>query len=319
MEELLLVALAGFCAAVVDGALGMGFGPTSSTILLSSGLSPVAASTTVNLAKVVTGFAGAVAHWRFSNIDHKLVLRLAGPGVVGAALGATVLARVDGDAIRPLLALLLLVVGLRILLRFSRPVVARPVDSAAPADADDHAGPADTDAGDTDAADVVGAGAEGPGVTAAAGIGGVTNGLVGAWGPVVTPVLMHRGVPPRYAIGSVNTAEVAVAVVAAGSLLSSGNGAGLDLGIVAAMLAGGLVGAPLAAGVVRHIPARVLGLACAALLMITQTQALLGGGHVPVPDWVAYPLVIAVVTGAALRPRLEQRRSPVVAETIRAS
>src|SRR6056297_332563 len=239
MEELLLVALAGFCAAVVDGALGMGFGPTSSTILLSSGLSPAAASTTVNLAKVVTGFAGAVAHWRFSNIDHKLVLRLAGPGIVGAAIGATVLARVDGAAIRPLLALLLLAIGLRILLRFSRPVAAaRPADP------------------DTDP-DPVGAGAEGAGVRVAAGIGGVTNGLVGAWGPVVTPVLMHRGVPPRYAIGSVNTAEVAVAIIAAGSLLSSGNGAGLDLGIVAAMLAGGLVGAPLAAGVVRYVPARV--------------------------------------------------------------
>ena len=297
MEELLLVALAGFCAAVVDGALGMGFGPTSSTILLSSGLSPAAASTTVNLAKVVTGFAGAVAHWRFSNIDHRLVLRLAGPGVLGAAIGATVLARVDGDAIRPLLALLLAVIGLRILVRFSRPVAARPADDD---DADHDLSP-------------VGAGAEGPGVTVAAGIGGVTNGLVGAWGPVVTPVLMHRGVPPRYAIGSVNTAEVAVAVVAAGSLLSSGNGAGLDLGIVAAMLAGGLVGAPLAAGVVRYIPARALGLACAALLLITQTQALLDGGHLPVAGVLAYPAIAVVVATAALRPRLERRSGAPVA------
>jgi uncharacterized membrane protein YfcA len=313
MEELLLVALAGFCAAVVDGALGMGFGPTSSTILLSSGLSPAAASTTVNLAKVVTGFAGAVAHWRFSNIDHKLVLRLAGPGVVGAALGATVLARVDGDAIRPLLALLLLVIGVRILLRFSRPVIARSADADPDLDGDTDPGAEPAAATDVD---LVGAGAEGRGVIVAGGVGGVTNGLVGAWGPVVTPVLMHRGVPPRYAIGSVNTAEVAVAVVAAGSLLSSGNGAGLDLGIVLAMLAGGLVGAPLAAGVVRYIPARVLGLAVAALLMITQTHALLGGGHLPAPGWVAYPVIAVVVAGAALRPRLEQRWTPAVAEPV---
>ena len=300
MEELLLVALAGFCAAVVDGALGMGFGPTSSTILLSSGLSPAAASTTVNLAKAVTGVAGAVAHWRFSNIDHKLVLRLAVPGMAGAAIGATVLARVDGDAIRPLLALLLLVVGLRILLRFSRPVAVRPLD---------------TDAAGADL-DPVGSGAEGPGVIVAGGIGGVTNGLVGAWGPVVTPVLMHRGVPPRYAIGSVNTAEVAVAVVAVGSLLSLGNGAGLDLGIVMAMLAGGLVGAPLAAGVVRYIPARVLGLACAALLLITQTQALIGGGHVPLTGWLAYPIVGAVVAAAAIRPRFDRRHAAPVAAAV---
>ena len=55
MGELLLIALAGFTASLVDGALGMGFGPTSSTILLGAGLSPAAASTTVNLAKVATG------------------------------------------------------------------------------------------------------------------------------------------------------------------------------------------------------------------------------------------------------------------------
>ena len=62
MGDLLLVGLAGFLASLVDGALGMGFGPTASSILLGAGLSPSAASTTVNLAKVVTGIAAAVSH-----------------------------------------------------------------------------------------------------------------------------------------------------------------------------------------------------------------------------------------------------------------
>ena len=98
--QLLLVGLAGFLACLVDGALGMGFGPTASSILLGAGLSPAAASTTVNLAKVATGLAAAVSHWRFGNIDHKLVLRLAIPGMVGAVIGVTVLANVDGDTLR---------------------------------------------------------------------------------------------------------------------------------------------------------------------------------------------------------------------------
>src|SRR3569832_72073 len=99
---------------MVAGALGMGFGPTSSSILLSAGVSPAAASATVNLAKVATGLAAGVSHWRFGNIDRSLVLRLALPGMVGAVIGTSVLVSVEGDDIKPVLALLLLLVGLRI-------------------------------------------------------------------------------------------------------------------------------------------------------------------------------------------------------------
>src|SRR5262245_45310230 len=119
-SELLLIGLAGFVASLVDGALGMGFGPTSSSILLGTGLSPAGVSTTVNLAKVFTGLAAAVSHWRFGNIDHKLVLRLAIPGMAGALIGVTVLANTDGDQLKPYLAVLLLVVAIRILIRYSQ-------------------------------------------------------------------------------------------------------------------------------------------------------------------------------------------------------
>ena len=76
MSNLVVVGAAGFVASMVDGALGMGFGPTSSSILLSSGVSPAAASASVNLAKVATGVAAGVSHWRFENVDRRLVLRL---------------------------------------------------------------------------------------------------------------------------------------------------------------------------------------------------------------------------------------------------
>ena len=236
MEELLLVALAGFCASLVDGALGMGFGPTSSSILLGTGLSPAAASTTVNLAKVVTGFAAALSHWRFRNIDHKLVLQLAIPGCVGALVGVTVLSNVDGDSIRPFLAAMLFLVGLRILVRFSLPVVSNPEEFEDIEHDPDKMPPFNS-----------------RGVSVAGATGGVTNGLIGAWGPIVTPFLLHRGLAPRFAVGSVNTAEVAVAFVAAGSLLASMGSDGVDLAVVLAMLAGGVVAAPISAWVVKHL------------------------------------------------------------------
>ena len=295
MDELLLVALAGFVASLVDGALGMGFGPTSASILLGTGLSPAAVSTTVNLAKVATGLSAAISHWRFENIDHKLVVRMAVPGMAGALIGVTILARVDEDDIRPVLAILLLLVGLRILIRFSSPVTTRVHDGVGPPSFEVH------------------------GVTVAATAGGVTNGLVGAWGPVVTPFLLHRGLPPRYAIGSVNTAEVAVAVVASGSLLASVGGDGIEGGTVLAMLIGGVIASPLAAWLIRFVPVRLLGLAVAALLLLTNVRELAGQLDIGAARWIGYAAVAVAVALAALRPWLTARRrasSPVDPEEL---
>lgn len=290
MTDLVLIALAGFFAAMVDGALGMGFGPTSASILLSSGLSPAATSATVNLAKVATGLVSGASHWRFGNIDRRLVLRLAVPGAGGAVVGATVLATVDGDALRPLLAVMLLLVGLRIAIRFSQPLPKRAEASV-----------------DLDAA---GTPAPIRGVEIAGAAGGLTNGLVGAWGPVVTPFLLHRGLAPRYAVGSVNTAEVAVAIVSAGSLIGTVGRAGIEVGVVAAMLGGGVVAAPLAAYVVRFLPARLLGLAVAGLLLLTQSRELATAGWMPVDRWYVYIVALAGIAAAAARPRLRAR--PVI-------
>lgn len=291
MSNLVVVGLAGFFASMVDGALGMGFGPTSSSILLSSGISPAAASTTVNLAKVATGLAAGASHWRFGNIDRRLVIRLAIPGAVGALIGTTVLANVDGDDIRPVLAVVLMLVGVRILIRFSR---ALPVQAVTDADL--------VDAGDPEAPPVF----DERGVEVAATAGGITNGLVGAWGPVVTPFLLHRGLAPRYAIGSVNTAEVAVAIVSAGSLITSLGGEGLELGVVLAMLGGGVAAAPLAAYVVRFVPPRLLGLAVAGLLMLTQSREIANTQDLLGSRWLAYVGIPCLLVLAALRPRLQR-------------
>lgn len=286
MGDLLIVALAGFFASMVDGALGMGFGPTSSSILLSTGISPAGVSASVNLAKIATGLAAGVSHWRLGNVDRRLVLRLALPGALGALVGTTVLASVDGDALRPFLAVLLLLVGLRILVRFSR-----PMGTATVAAEDDGPIPA----------------AATRGVELAAGAGGVTNGLVGAWGPVVTPFLLQRGLSPRYSVGCVNTAEVAVATVAAGSLLGSSGGGGIRFDVVAAMLLGGVVASPLAAYVVRWFKPRALGLAVAGLLLLTQSRELAGAIDLPVSRWVAYLGIPVAVGLAAARPHLAER------------
>jgi uncharacterized membrane protein YfcA len=286
MDELVIVFLAGFAASLVDGALGMGFGPTSASILLGTGLSPAGISTTVNLAKVATGLTASVAHWRFDNIDRRLVRRLAVPGSLGALLGVTVLASVDGDRLRPLLSVLLLVMAARILLRFSLPLpptIDHRLEDGRLSRYDER------------------------GTAVVATVGGVTNGLIGAWGPVVTPFLLQRGLPPRYAIGSVNTAEVAVAVVASGSLLASVGGGGIDVPVVVAMLAGGVLAAPLAAWVIRFLPARGLGVAVGGLLFVTNVRELASSFNLGAFRWLAYGLIALACGYAAIRPH---RRHP---------
>jgi uncharacterized membrane protein YfcA len=128
-------------------------------------------------------------------------------------------------------------------------------------------------------------------------LGGVTNGLIGAWGPIVTPYLLNRAVHPRFAIGSVNTAEVAVASASAFSLISSLGIAGVDVFMLLAMLAGGVVAAPVAAWLIRFVPATPMGVAVGILLLMTNSRPLIGwAGFTFGPLSVAmYAVMIAIL------------------------
>jgi uncharacterized protein len=269
MEHFLLFALAGFAASLVDGALGMGFGPTSSSILLGSGLAPAAVSTSVNLAKVATGVVAAISHWRFRNIDRRLVFKLAVPGCVGALAGVTVLSNVNGATLKPVLALLLSVIGLRILVKFARQTPGKVSESRESNEEPNRIPPYDQ-----------------RGVKFTALIGGMTNGMIGAWGPVVTPFLLHRSVHPRFAVGSVNTAEVAVASASALSLIASMGSGGFNVAVVVAMLLGGVVAAPVAAWLIRFVPPRPMGVAVASLLLLTNAGELAAWAGLTSRPWV---------------------------------
>jgi uncharacterized membrane protein YfcA len=241
----------------------------------------------VNLAKVVTGFAAGVSHWRFRNIDRALALRLGGFGALGAIVGVLLLSTVSAATIKPLMALLLALVGLRILMRFSRQV----------------ADPSEASEASTD--DATATTVEVPRGSSLAGFaGGITNGLIGAWGPVVTPFLLHRGVTPRYAIGTANTSEVVVAAVSSVTLLSSFGQAALDVRVIGAMLVGGVIAAPVAAWLIRHVPARPMGLATAGVLLLTNARELIAWTKLGHSSGIVYGALGALVLLAAFGPAL---------------
>ncbi|MDX2598858.1 sulfite exporter TauE/SafE family protein [Streptomyces caniscabiei] len=255
MRTLVLLALAGLGAQLVDGSLGMAYGVTSTTLLLAMGTNPAAASATVHLAEIGTTLMSGASHWRFGNVDWKVVTRIGVPGAVGAFLGATVLSSLSTEVAAPMMSLILLALGLYVLSRFTlrglpRERLGRPLRKR-------FLSPLGLVAGFLDA----------------------TGG--GGWGPVGTPALLASGrLEPRKVIGSVDTSEFLVAVAASlGFLLSLGS-QGLDWAWVAAFLLGGLIAAPIAAWLVRLVPPRVLGSAVGGVIIATNTRTLLNS------DWI---------------------------------
>ncbi|MCF1594247.1 sulfite exporter TauE/SafE family protein [Streptomyces muensis] len=269
MRTLILLALAGLGAQLVDGSLGMAYGVTSTTLLLALGTNPAAASATVHLAEIGTTLMSGASHWRFGNVDWKVVGKIGVPGAVGAFLGATVLSKLSTEVAAPLMSLILLGLGVYVMSRFT--FRGLPKDRVGLPLRRRFLTPLGLVAGFLDA----------------------TGG--GGWGPVGTPALLASGrMEPRKVIGSIDTSEFLVAVAASLGFLFSLGSQGIDFVWVAAFLAGGLVAAPIAAWLVRVLPPRVLGSAVGGVILVTNVRTLLNS------DWLAVSGVTAVAVYVAL-------------------
>ena len=239
MSRFLLFVAVGFLAQLIDGVLGMAYGVSATSFLLTFGVSPVVASASVHVAEVVTtGFSG-LSHHLFGNVDRKLALRLVIPGVVGAVAGALLLVSIPAETIKPLIAAYLLVMGIVILTKARKK---RP-----PRDATTHVIPLGLAGGFFDAA------------------GG------GGWGPIVVGTLLARGNPPRTTIGSVNVAEFFVALAASLTFV-------LTIGVsnwqvIAGLALGGAIAAPIAAWAVRYVSPRplMIGVGCVVIILSIRT------------------------------------------------
>lgn len=60
--DVILAGITGFLAQMVDGALGMGFGVTSASLLLATGAAPAVVSASVNFAQLGTSVASGASH-----------------------------------------------------------------------------------------------------------------------------------------------------------------------------------------------------------------------------------------------------------------
>nr|WP_206037814.1 sulfite exporter TauE/SafE family protein [Rhodococcus sp. HNM0569] len=285
---MILIGLVGLAAQLVDGSLGMAYGVTTTTLLLAIGTNPAAASATVHLAEIGTTLVSGLSHWRFGNVEWRVVAKIALPGAVGAFVGATVLSTLSTEAAAPVMATILLLLGLYILVRFTllgipRHRLGRPLRKRFLAPLGLVAGFADATGG-------------------------------GGWGPVGTPAILASGrLEPRKVIGSIDASEFFVAVAASLGFLFSLGSQGIDFTWVLAILAGGVIAAPIAAWLVRHVPPRLLGASVGGIIVLTNARSLMRSDWLDVSGaitTVVYVVIVVVWVAAfaySLRAYLQDR------------
>lgn len=242
MDDLLLFAAIGFAAQLIDGALGMAYGVTASTALLSVGTPPAVASACVHAAEVMTTGVSGLAHWRLGNINPRIFARLALPGAIGGALGAYILTSIPGERIQPFVSAYLLIMGAIILWKALHERPQQPVEPRS--------------------------------YTVLALGGGFLDAIGGGgWGPIVASTLIGNGHEPRYTIGSVNAAEFFVtSTVSAAFIMTIGLS---HWPMITGLIVGGALAAPFAALVTQKLPDRPLMILVAVLVILLSIRGLI--------------------------------------------
>lgn len=253
MHKLFIFALAGFLAQLIDGSLGMGFGASSSSILLTFGVAPAIASATIHFSEIATTAASGTSHLKFENVHKPTLIKLAIPGAITAFIGAAFLSNIHSNLIKPFIAVFLLTMGLYILYQFLFKRNEQLSDDINP----DKGGrfsmaPQGAVAGFLDA------------------VGG------GGWGPVNTPLLLaQKKLEPRYAIGTVSASEFFVTLSASLGFIIFLGWSQINWGLVVSLSVGGMLAAPIAAWFVKILPMNILAVCVSGLIIFTNSSSLL--------------------------------------------
>jgi len=225
----------GFCAQLVDGALGMGFGVISSALLLSQGIPPIAATAGIHTVESVVSGTSAISHVARKNVNWRLFALLLAPGIAGGAVGTVLLFHTAPDTARIWILIYLMFVGVLLL---ARSIFGRIREREARA------------------------------VGLVAFVGGVADASGGGgWGPIVTSTLLVKWVQPRRVIGTVNAVEFFLSATIAILFYAFTGTEYLTLATLG-LMAGGIVAAPLASTVTRRLPSRPLLALVGALLLV---------------------------------------------------
>ena len=241
-SSIFLYILAGFTAQMIDGALGMAYGVTATSFLLSFGISPAASSASVHASEVFTSGVSGLMHLKFGNVNTKLFKSLLIPGVIGAILGAYILSSFQdyNYLIKPIVSSYTLILGLIIIFKaLKKDNIRQKIKRIFPL----------------------------------AIIGGFLDSIGGGgWGPIVSSTLIARGKNPRYTIGSVNLAEFFITLASSLTFITL---IGLThWAIILGLIIGGVIAAPIAAYIANKIPTKSIMILVGIVVIITSLKRL---------------------------------------------
>jgi uncharacterized protein len=234
----LLFIAVGFVAQLIDGALGMAYGVSCSTLLMYLGVSPRAATAAVHTAEVFTTAVSGLSHIRFNNLDKRLFFRIVITGVIGACIGAYFISEVfDGKVIKPFIAAYLLILGLVIFIKGVRNRHVKKNEEVKNAEW-------------------------------LALFGGFSDAVGGGgWGPIVTSNIIHQGNNPRETIGTVNTAEFFVTFFSTGVFMFF---VGIESWqVILGLITGGVIAAPIGAYLASRTNKRLMLILIGIVIMVT--------------------------------------------------
>jgi len=248
----LILIIAGLACGFVDSMLGMGYGVTAVTVMITFGVAPAVASASIHTAEAAVDIVSAGSHWKLGNVEKDKAVMLLLTGIPGAVLGAIGLSLLALNAAKPLVAAVLLMLGLLILYKFTfrwKPKSGTP--KKAKKYTKTHlgflgfiAGFIDTSAG-------------------------------GGWGPVLTSSFVASGSEPCKAVGTVEFTEPLISLAATATF---GYMIGFDAFlwvIVIPMIIGGILLTPLAAYLCKKIPHRWLGIMIGLWVAILNARTLI--------------------------------------------
>lgn len=239
-SSVLLFILAGFTAQLIDGALGMAYGVTATTFLLGAGVPPAASSASVHASEIFTSGVSGLMHLKFGNVNTKLFRIILLPGVIGAILGACLLSSLEAYnyLLTPLVSCYTLLLGLVIIFKaLKKDRIREKIKKIFPL----------------------------------AFVGGLLDSVGGGgWGPIVSSTLIAGGRNARFTIGSVNLAEFFVSLASSVTFFTL---IGLThWAIIAGLIIGGAIAAPLAAWLSNKIPTRTIMILVGVVVIITSLK-----------------------------------------------
>jgi uncharacterized membrane protein YfcA len=241
-EDFIALVIAGLACGFVDSCLGMGYGVTSATVLVSFGIAPAIASASVHTAEAFVDIISAGSHLKFGNVRKDLLGPLLICGTTGAVLGAAGLSFLTLEIAKPIVASILLFMGLAILIKF----LFRWKKGG---ESCMHSSELEEVSYSRKKIAVLGFVA---GFIDASGGGG--------WGPILTPAFVASGSSPRKAVGTVEFTEP---IVSFATVITFGLIIGFESflwNIVLPILIGGIILSPIAAYACSKTPRRLMGI-----------------------------------------------------------